>query len=214
MNYEKTQPSKQDKTNIEEKIKQMEESNLYDIYIDEKTEKYIELITNAKLGDKISYISYIEKDETIKYRSGGFLSNNKKDIPYFVLRSSVPFNRAKFLTFPVQYKNLRGLMIKKEQVHLSKKDLKKDVKEEVIKEAVEKEREKLTEEIREELNKKRRETGRHSNFFIYIDDEFHKSFQDKHQRLKYTQSKKFKELSKDKEVTFKFLKNDKVYKEQ
>jgi hypothetical protein len=226
MDYEKTQPSKQDKTIIEDKIKEMEKSNKYDIYLDEPIEKYIELITKkCKLGDKISYISYIEKDKTIKYRSGGFLSNNK-ELPYFVLRSSIPFNRSKYLTFPVQYKNLRGLMIKKEQVHLSKKSLADKVKEEVkeklkdevkeeLEEKIKKEvYEEISKEVKAELNRKRRDTGRLHNFLIYIDNEFYKGFQDKNQRLKHTETKKFKELSKNKDVKFKFFKNNKLFTEE
>lgn len=213
MDYKKTEESKQDKTDIQKKIEEMKNNIDYDTY----NKNFEEVIQNLKLGDKISYIGYVEKEQTFKWRSGGFLTNNKKGLPYFVLRSSIPFNK-KMLTFPVQYKNLQYIFVKREIARKSKEELKKEITEEyenklkVIQDKKleldlknkekEKEIEKLKEQIENEIlvKKEKKPRQRLKNFKIFVDGTEYASYQDKEARARHMQTNKFKLFTKGKTV--------------
>jgi len=213
MDYIKTQDSKQDKTDIQKKIEEMKNNENYDTY----DKNFEEVIQGLKLGDKISYIGYVEKDKLFKWRSGGFLTNNKKGLPYFVLRSSIPFNK-KMLTFPVQYKNLSYIFVKKEIDRKSKEELKKEITDEyenklkLVQEKKlqldlknkekEQEIEKLKEQINKELSikKDKKPRQRLKNFKIFVDGTEYASYQDKEARARHMKTSKFKEFTKNKKV--------------
>jgi len=213
MDYVKTEDSKQDKTDIKKKIEEMKKNNNYDTY----DKDFEEVIQSLKLGDKIAYIGFVDKEKVYKWRSGGFLTNNKKGIPYFVLRSSAPFQK-KMLTWPVQYKNLSYVFVKKEVARKSKEELKQEITEEyenklkIIQEKKqeldnkakenEKEIEKLKEQIDKELSikKEKKPRIRLKNFKIFIDGVEYASYQDKEARTRHMQTNKFKNLSKGKKV--------------
>jgi len=213
MDYKKTEESKQDKTDIKKKVEDMKKNLNYDTY----DKNFEEVIQGLNLGDKVSYVGYVEKEKVYKWRSGGFLTNNKKGLPYFVLRSSVPFGK-KMLTFPVQYKNLSYIFVKKEIARKSKEELKKEITDEyesklklvqekkqeldIKNKEKEKEIENLKEQIDKELSikKEKKPRIRLKNFKIFVDGEEYASFQDKEARNRHMKTSKFKSLTKDKKV--------------
>jgi len=213
MEYEKTTESKQDKTDIKKKVEEMTNNENYDSY----DKNFEDVIQGLNLGDKVSYIGYVEKEKVFKWRSGGFLTNNKKGLPYFVLRSSIPFNK-KMLTFPVQYKNLNYIFVKKEIARKSKEELKQEIKKEyqdklkIVQEKKEEldlknkekaqEIEHLKEKIDKEMTIKKEQKPRIrlKNYKINVNGVEYGSFQDKEARTRHMKTVKFKAFSKDKKV--------------
>lgn len=119
------------------------------------------IISNLPLGTVISYVSK-NKEDDITFKVGGFLINRQND--YFMLRNVY---QSKFVSFPVQYKNLLIIFVRDDkELEKAKEDLKKIAE--------------------KDLNK-----NKDGDFIIKIKDEIYKTFKDKKSMKRHILTKKF-----------------------
>ena len=108
----------------EEKITEKSKNFIKKYSENKNFEKYDEnfksLINKVPLGTVISYVSK-DKEDKITFKVGGFLLNRSDE--YFMLRNN--YNN-KFISFPVQYRNLLLMFVRDDEyIKKTKEDLKK-----------------------------------------------------------------------------------------
>lgn len=200
--WKKTEKSKQDEIDVDEKRKQLYNNPNYIAFskINYETlepEDLKSIIKSLPLGAYISYIAYVRTDDEIKYRQGGFLVNNKDDRYFALSNRQMVDGKAVGISFSVQYDNLYDIFIKKDKnLKLEKQPPQTSQSSSPVSSPASS---RTTSPIQQKIKEKKPRI-RQKKYHIYLDGELYKSFPDNNKRLAHYSTHKFKQFSENKVV--------------